>query len=77
MNNPLQLAQIFRNPQQFMQRIENDNMIMQNPIAKNTIDMMKKGDSKGLEEMARNLYKERGIDVDDALKQAKSMLGIN
>ena len=35
-----------------------------NPIFKNLIDMANKGDSKGVEEFARNICKEKNIDFD-------------
>lgn len=76
MNNPMQFIQAMRNPQQFIQNTVNNSQIMQNPIAKNAIEMYQKGDNKGLEEMARNLCAEKGINPDDALKQIKSQFGM-
>ena len=35
-----------------------------NPIFNNLIDMANKGDSKGVEEFARNICKEKNIDFD-------------
>ena len=35
-----------------------------NPIFKNLIDMANKGDSKGVEEFARNLFREQNRDFD-------------
>lgn len=64
------------NPQAFLQKMMNDSKIMKNPVAKNTFEMLQKGDSKGLEKVARNLYQENGIDIDEAMKQAKSMFGM-
>ena len=49
---------------------------MSNPILKNAMDMANKGDTKGVEQLARNLCKEKGINVDDAVRQIKSQLGI-
>lgn len=63
-------------PQQILQQIMNNNQAMQNPMVKNVFDMMQRNDSKGLEEMARNLYKEKGIDIDEAMKQIKSNFGM-
>ena len=76
MNNPMQLLQAMKNPQQFIQNAMQNSQIMQNPIFKNAVDMMQKGDNKGLEEMARNLCAEKGINPDDALKQIKSQFGM-
>lgn len=74
MNNFFQQA--MRNPQQFLQQMINNNQVNQNPMARNTLDMIKKGDSKGLEELARNLCAEKGIKPEDALKQIKSYFGM-
>jgi hypothetical protein len=49
---------------------------MSNPILKNAMDMANKGDTKGVEQLARNLCKEKGINVDDAVRQIKSQFGI-
>lgn len=76
MNNPLQMFGLFHNPTQFMQNIMSNSQIIKNPMIKNTFDMMQKGDNKGLEEMARNLCSEKGINPDEALKQVKSMFGM-
>ena len=35
-----------------------------NPMLSNLIDMANKGDTKGIEEFARNICKEKGIDFD-------------
>lgn len=75
MNNSLQFVQIMRNPQAFMQNILQNQQAMQNPMVKNTIEMMQKGDRKGTEEMARNMLKERGLDPDEIYKQFQSMIG--
>lgn len=76
MNNPMQLFGLFKNPQAFMQQMMNQNQIMQNPMARNAMEMLQKGDEKGLEKMARNLCAEKGINPDDALKQIKSQFGL-
>lgn len=76
MNNPMQLMQAIKNPQAFLQKAMENSQMMQNPIFKNTVDMMRKGDNKGLEEMARNLCAEKGINPEDAIKQIKSHFGM-
>lgn len=63
------------NPQQFMQSMIGNSQIMQNPIAKNTIEMAQKGDMNGIEQMARNLCKEKGINADDVFNKIKSRFG--
>ena len=47
-----------------------------NPVLKNARQMAEKGDSAGLENLARNLCKENNIDVDQAISQVKSQFGI-
>ena len=39
--------------------------------------MLENGDNKGIEELARNLCKEKGINPDDAVSQLKDQLGLN
>ena len=72
--NPMNLMQMFRggNPQQFIQQIMGNNQIMSNPMAKNVIDMAQNGNMQGIEQMARNLCKEKGLDADQIMQQIKS-----
>ena len=76
MNNPLQFVQIMRNPQQFLQQVMNNSQLMQNPLAKNAVEMYQKGDIDGINKMAENLCKERGVDQQQFTNEIKSMLGI-
>ena len=76
MNNPLALMRAFRNPQEFMQKAMNNPQIMQNPISKNAIELYQKGDKQGLNELADNLCKEKGINRQDFEKQIKSHFGM-
>lgn len=75
--NPMQMMQAFRNPQQFMQSMMNNSQVAQNPILKNALEMAQKGDKKGVEELARNLCSEKGINPDDAIGKIKSQFGMN
>ena len=59
------------NPQQIFQQ-----MMGNNPIMKNAFDMAQKGDSKGVEELARNLCREKGINPDEAIMKVKQQLGM-
>lgn len=69
--NPMNLMQMFQNPQQFMQNIIGNNQIMSNPMAKNAVELMKKGDAQGIEQMARNLCKEKNLNADEVMQQIK------
>lgn len=64
------------NPMQIIQAMMGNKQVMKNPMAKNAIDMMQRGDSKGIEQMARNLCKEKGVDPDEMVNQVKSKLGM-
>ena len=74
--NPMQMLQGRRNPQQLLQHMKENSSVMKNPIARNAMQMAQKGDSKGIEQMARNLCKEKGIDADKAFESLKSQLGM-
>ena len=73
--NPLtMIGQMIKNggnPQQIFQQ-----MMGNNPIMKNAFEMAQKGDSKGVEELARNLCREKGINPDEAITKVKQQLGM-
>lgn len=73
--NILQMAKN-GNPQQFMQSMMGNSQIMQNPMAKNTIEMAQRGDMNGIEQMARNLCKEKGINADEIYNLYKQKFGM-
>ena len=68
--------QVFRSPQQFLQSMMGNSQIMQNPMARNIIDMAQKGDVAGIEQMGRNIAKEKGIDFDKAFSDFKKQFPI-
>lgn len=76
MNNPLNFVQMMRNPQAFLQQAMNNSQFMQNPISRNALEMYQKGDKQGLNELADNLCKEKGINRQDFEKQIKSQIGM-
>lgn len=67
---------IGKGPEQFIQNILSNNQVMKNPMAKNTLDMAQKGNMQGIEQMARNLCKENGLDADEVMNQIKSRFGL-
>lgn len=75
--NPFQLIGMLRNGGNPKAMV---NLLRQqtgnNPVLNNALNMAEKGDMKGVEQLARNLCKERNIDVDTALGQIKSQLGL-
>lgn len=68
--------QSFRSPQQFLESMMGNSQVMRNPMAKNVIGMAQKGDTKGIEQMARNLCREKGINPDEMINQIKSRMGM-
>ena len=71
--NPINL---FGNPQQFLKQMMGNNQVMNNPMAKNALDMAQEGDMKGIEQLARNLGKEQGTNVDELMNQIRSKFGL-
>ena len=76
MNNLLGLMQAAKNPQAFLQQAMNNSQMMQNPISRNALEMYQKGDKHGLNELANNLCKEKGINRQDFEKQIMSQFGM-
>ena len=76
--NLMNIIQLMRsgNPQQFLQQVMNNSQMMQNPMIKNTVQMAQNGDAKGIERLARNLCKEKGINADDMFNQMKNNFGM-
>ena len=68
MNNPLDIFRMIKNPKEFVINFAKQNS---NPMMNNLIQMAEKGDTQGLENFARNMFKEQGQDFDqikDSLK---------
>lgn len=64
MNNPMQMIKMMMgkgNPKEIVMNMLKSNS---NPVCSNLIDMMNKNDEKGIEEFARNICKEKGINFD-------------
>lgn len=77
MMNPMNLIQMLKggNPAQMlmgMLRQQSGN----NPVMQNALDMAEKGDSKGIENLARNLCKEQGINPDEMFNNIKNQFGM-
>lgn len=64
MNNSMEMIKTImsnKNPQQVIQNIISNNT---NPMLNNLINMAQNGDTKGVENFARNIFKEKGRDFD-------------
>ena len=60
--NPMQLIQVIKNPQQFLMQAFTQKS--PNPMISNLMKQAQKGDTKAVEDFARNFCKERGMDFD-------------
>lgn len=76
--NPIQLIGMMRksgNPQSFM-----INMLESqgegNPMIANLVTLAKNNDEKAIEQIARNVMKERGLDFDKEFEDFKKQLGL-
>ena len=76
MNNIGVLMQAMKNPQAFIQQMMNNSQIMQNPMAKNAMEMYQNGDTQGLQAMAENLAKERGTTPQQVQEMIKKQFGM-
>lgn len=69
MNNPIQMIKALmgkNSPEQIATQLMNNNS---NPLLTNLINMAKKGDTKSVEEFARNIYKEQGRNFDEEFSE--------
>ena len=73
--NPFQMLGAMKNPQAFMRQMMNNSQVMRNPMAKNAMEMAQNGNMQGIEQIARNLCKEKGLNADDVFNQIKSRFG--
>ena len=64
------------NPEMIIKQAMQNSQLMQNPIARNALEMYQKGDTRGLNDLANNLCRERGIDVNKAINDIKKQFGI-
>ncbi len=72
--NPMQLISMFASGGKsakdvVMELTKNNN----NPVINNLVKMAEQGDTKGVENFARNMFKEQGRDFDSELKNIQQM----
>lgn len=74
--NPIQIIQMIRsgsNPQQLMMSfLQQQN----NPMANNLLQMAQNGNIRGIEQIARNMCAQKGLDFDKEFSSFKQQLGI-
>lgn len=72
MNNSMEMIKTImsnKNPQQVIQNMISNNT---NPMLNNLINMAQNGDTKGVENFARNIFKEKGRDFDKEFSEFMS-----
>lgn len=76
--NPLQLVQMIKsgtNPQQLMISVL-ENQMKGTPMGENLLRLARENRSAEIEQIARNLYSQQGLDFDKEFLAFKNMLGI-
>ena len=76
--NPMQLIQMIKggqNPQQLMLNIL-EGQAASNPMSANLLDLAKNGKTADIEQIVRNISKQRGVDFDKEFTAFKQMLGV-
>ena len=76
--NPMQLIAMLRsggNPQQLVMSLLQNEM-GNTPMGQNLLSLAQKGDAPQIEEIARNICKQKGVDFDKEFSAFKQLLGI-
>lgn len=76
--NPMELIKQIKNganPEQLMLGILENNM-KETPMGENLLMLAKEGKSADIEKIARNMFKERGLDFDKEFSAFKQRLGL-
>lgn len=66
------MIQSNQNPQQLVMNMLNEKA-GSNPVYKNLVDLVQAGDTQGVEDVVRNIAKERGINFDQEFNSFKQM----
>lgn len=74
MNNPMQFMSMLKSIKNPKEAVINMIKSNNNPMLKNLVEMAEKGDSKGVEEFARNLYAQQGRDFDKEYSKFMEMM---
>ena len=64
------------NPQAIMKQMMGNNQIMSNPMGKNIMEMAQSGNISCIEELEKNIAKERSLDFDKAFAEFKRNFGM-
>lgn len=58
-----------------VQQMLASNRMINNPMIQNALQMYQKGDMNGINQLAQNLCREKGVDMNEAIRQIKSQFG--
>ena len=78
--NPMQLVQMIKNgqnPQQLMIYFLESQGISNTPMGANLLNLAKEGRTEDIEQIVRNISKQKGIDFDKEFPKFKERLGLN
>ena len=67
MNNPMQIINMIKSMKSPKEAVISMIKTNNNPMIKNLVEMAEKGDTKGVENFARNIFKEQGRDFDNEI----------
>lgn len=76
--NPMQLVQMIKNgsnPQQLMINVL-ENQMSTTPMGQNLLSLAKNNQTQEIEQIARNICQQRGVDYDKEFNAFKNMIGI-
>ena len=75
LTNIMEYIQLVKNgnPKEIVMNMLQENVAKGNPIAGNLIQMINAKDSQGIERIARNVAREKGIDFDREFNSFKQM----
>ena len=76
--NPMQIFQFiqsYKSPQQFMLNALKQGR-SNNPVLANIVSLAEQGKTNEIEQVVRNVFKERGLDFDKEFTSFKQSLGI-
>lgn len=76
--DPMQLIAMIKNgqnPQQLMLQVLETQM-GDSPMRNNLLELARRGDTAGMEKIARNFAQQRGVDFDKEFNAFRQMLGL-
>ena len=77
--NPMQLVQMIKNgqnPQQLMLYFLESQGISNTPMGANLLNMVKQGNTQGIEQIARNVAQSKGLNFDKEFTAFRQALGV-